>query len=417
MLPVSAAASQNLSILNPSPEPQSSTVSPDLLRQVINIANQPEKEVRKQTYEFLNSGKSTPVSNAIIRTATDTFMKTGWWITNSRELARENIDAEPGTSALIRDVKELEKNISQRFKDHFAGALDSASVVSRGAIAPKITGILSAKERKAAQAVRSILINAVPGWIENKKAHEQHVGSRQTIPLPAKNTSDARLFNHIDLEKQIYIDEKGKAFRVVGLKENMTPVEIKALNQAKKEYDDTISSLLKNDHSPSAAVQFNQLAYAHTPEFRIARDRDPKIAAAIKKEINDVADIEEQSDAAIKKEESNFAADTSFYYSVLRLGEIAYAPDDLLNKLKEDKFFEIVKLPVTAKDKIEMILARLTVTGGEYPSAAVAKYTMRMLSVEIPESVSELAQSITPEDHAVPYYTLFKDDEPDRSVP
>ncbi|MGP3591921.1 hypothetical protein [Vagococcus sp. WN89Y] len=91
------------------------------------------------------------------------------------------------------------------------------------------------------------------------------------------------------------------------------------------------------------------------------------------------------------------------------INKVPFASEDVLEKLESDKEFAVSALDITPTEKIEMVLARLTVSNGEYPTAAVAKQTIQDIGLEIPAGLSELAAPITPEDSTMPYYNLFKD--------
>lgn len=378
------------------PSPQKSCIeAPVILRQVISI-NQSEKQLKDQAIDFINNGNGTYANGGFTRATTASFMETGEWLENPAKRVRENRELKSKEIGLqIKELKKQEQQFTRKFTDNFADAHNLEHVVGQGVMAPRIKDILADKELKAAQTLRSKVVDNAAAYLEDKHAHAQHVGSKRIIPWPAKDTSDAQRFNTIDRDNRIFFNEKGKAFRLIECKADITVEEIKAFEQAKKEYDKIVTGLIKHEHSPSAAVQFNQLEYVFNPTFQKIRN------------INDAT--EKATPAAAKNELKNRASDVSYFHMVKEINTIPYTPGNLLSRLQENKEFEITTLEITRTEKIEMVLARLTATRGEYPSAALAKQTVQEIGLEIPDCLSELAQPVTPEDNLVPYYTLFND--------
>lgn len=378
-------------------EKKPQTAAPVILRQIINIVNQNEKKVKQQTAEFINNQGGTYAGDTFARATTASFMEKGEWLNNANSLIQLNKDAKSKEIGLqIKTLKSQEVNYAKAFTDAHTDTHNMEHIVAQSVLAPKVSANLSDKELKAALAIRAAIVNSAPAYLENKTAHANHVGTTRLIPRPANNTTDPQKFNTLDRDNKLLFDEKGNAFKMIGEGRGFSLQELNEQKKAKEEYNQISSQLIRQEQSASAAFQYNQLGYAHSSVFQKLRNIQPQETSAAQSEIN-------------PHEQSNRAADISYFHMVKEINQVPYTSEDLQQQLENDKAFAINTLEVTPTEKIEMVLARLTVTRGEYPSAAVAKQTIQQIGLEIPDCLSELAQPITPEDHHVPYFTLFQD--------
>jgi len=412
------------------------STAPVILRQVINIANQGEKQAKQQTAQFINNEGGTYANGAFARATTAHFQKNGTWLESSAKLVQENKTIKSKEVGLqIKELKRQEADYLKEFTAEHADTHNLEHIVSQSVMVPKIRANISDKELKVALAVRTAVVNQAPAYLENQEAHANHIGTTRLLPRPVDNSNDPQKFNTIDRTNDLFIDEKGNAFKIIGEGVEFSLQDLIAQRIAKEEYNTISSKLIREEHSPSAAFQYNQLGYAHSEVFRKQRDNHASEAvskqedndaseAVSKQEDNDASEAvskQEDNDAseAVSKQEdndaekdftaSNRAADISYFHMVKEIKQIPYAPADLLEKLENEKTFEINTLDITPTEKIEMVLARLTATSGDYPTAAVAKQTVQEIGLAIPACLGELAEPITPEDHKVPYYTLFQD--------
>lgn len=367
-----------------SAEQKKSEATTPLLRQIIDVTTGTNQQIKKLAGDFIGNTGGSYCRREFTRATTMHFMEKGAWLEDSTELVTANKTIQSKEiGQQIGALKKQEAQYKNMFTAEFGKDHNLEHIVAQSVISDKIQKGPNDTVLRLAQNARSALIDHAPTYLELKNVHADHAGSKWMLPSPEDNTDDVNKFNTIDKNTGTFFNAEGKASKFIDGGYGKTLDELYAHDKAKKEYNANTSGLIKEEKNVSAAYQLNQLGYAHSSVFRAQRDIDATVET--------------------KKDRQNKVSDTSYYHMVKETNYVPYAPRDIVKQVQNGEY-EINRIEITPHDKIEMVLARLTATKGDYPTLAELKETVQKIGLEIPEEMYRLAQPITEEDHHKKYY-------------
>ncbi|WP_313487707.1 hypothetical protein [Pseudescherichia sp.] len=224
-------------------------------------------------------------------------------------------------------------------------------------IIPQETLVLhySGQNKMAAQfvaKVNGVVAHTALTYFENQRRHKRHTGTRwliidkkkhsQSLPIAADAVfHDALSFYYHEQGEDVRIyNFKGQPLRKVNCSPETSLAAIFDHEVARKNYENTQASLLKEQGDVASAIQLNQRCYAADPLWQQERHN---------------GNVPDKSDAV---------ADVSYYLAIASSDNVTYISSV---DAEDQERITLTKITLTIEDKIAAVEARLTATLGREP--------------------------------------------------
>lgn len=200
--------------------------------------------------------------------------------------------------------------------------------------------------------VNGVVAHTALTYFENQRRHMRHTGTRwliidkkkhsQSLPIAADAAvHDALSFYYHEQDENVRIyNFKGQPLRKVNCPPETSLAAIFDHEVARKNYEKTQASLLKEQGDVASAIQLNQQCYARDPLWQQERHN---------------GNVPDKSDAV---------ADVSYYLAIANSDSVTYISSV---DAEGQERITLTKITLTTADKIAAVEARLTATLGREP--------------------------------------------------